>query len=61
MTSALRKRAAVRAPVSCPAFDRMVVTRSDRVLWSAGNIPNARPVTTDTSAVKISIVGWSPR
>ena len=60
VTSPLRKRAAERAPVSCPALERMVVTRSGRVLCSAGNIPKTSPVPSDTSAVTNSMVGCSP-
>ena len=36
VTSELRKRVAARVPECLPEFARSVVTRSGRVLWSAG-------------------------
>ena len=43
VTSDVRKRAAARAPDGWPGAARSVVTRSGRVLCSAGNRPNSKP------------------
>ena len=54
VTSDVRKRAAPRPPDSLPELLRSSVTRSGRVLCSAGTMPNTSPVPSDSTAAKIS-------
>ena len=51
VTRLVRKRAAPRPPANFPELFRNSVTRSGRVLWSAGTIPNNRPVSSEITAV----------
>ena len=60
VTSVVRNRDAARAPDGWPACALIVETRSGRVLCSAGNNPNRKPVATDSTAAKITIPGCSP-
>ncbi len=59
VTSVVRNRAAARAPDGWPACALIVETRSGRVLCSAGNNPNSRPVATDSTAAKSTTAGCS--
>ena len=54
VASIARNRAAERAPDGWPAWPLSVDARSGRVLWSAGNSPNRKPVAIVTAAVKRS-------
>ena len=59
VASVVRKRRAAFAPPGCPAWFFSVAARSGRVLCSAGNKPNAMPVTIAAPPANISIVGLS--
>ena len=51
VTSDARNRSAPRSPASLPELLRSAVTRSGRVLESAGASPKSTPVASETTAV----------
>ena len=50
----------MRPPASFPELLRSAVTRSGRVLCSAGNSPNAIPVASDSAAAKTTAAQFIP-
>jgi len=61
VASDVRKRRATFPPASLPELLRIAVTRSGRVLCSAGNSPKAMPVTSESAAAKPTAGQLSPR
>ena len=56
VTSDVRKRAAPRVADDFPELSRSAVDEIGRVLWSAGNRPNRRPVAIDSSPA--NAIAW---